>query len=292
MLDLVAGRQLERFGPYVCDRPFEAAAGLAADTVPPAPEWATADLRFERWHGHGRWRVADDEALPEAWTMRHEGLVFELRPTDTGQVGFFGDQVANWRWLRERITAPPRRGAAAPAPGPVRVLNLFAYTGGSTLFAAKAGAEVTHVDASRPSVAWARRNAELSGLTGAPIRWIVDDAVAFVERETRRGRRYDGVILDPPSYGHGRGGRRWQLAEQLPELLRVCAGVLSETPSFVLLTAHTTGLAADAVGDALKEALGTVMATASAERVLAEPVLLQALTGRAATAGSMARWPR
>ena len=274
------------------DRPFAPAAALAAGDVPPAAEWAAADLRFERWHGHGRWRLAADEALPEAWTMRHEGLTFELRPTETGQVGFFGDQVANWRWLRERIGAPPRRGAAAPLPGPLRVLNLFAHTGGSTLAAASAGAEVTHVDASRPSVAWARRNAELSGLADAPIRWIVDDALAFVEREARRGRRYDGVILDPPSYGHGRGGRRWQLADQLPELLRACAGVLSEKPSFVLLTAHTTGLEAETLGDALKEALRAVMATAAAERVLAEPVLLRAATGRAAPAGSVARWPR
>lgn len=261
------------------DRPFPAAVD---DTDTTGPTWTAADLRFERWHGHGRWRVRDVErGLPDAWRMRHDGLTFELRPTESGQVGFFADQVANWQWLRQQLAGRP----AAPA-----VLNLFAYTGGSTLAAAMAGASVTHVDASRPAVAWARRNAELSGLAEAPIRWIVDDALGFVERELRRGRRYDGIVLDPPSYGHGPGGRRWLLEDQLPVLLRACAGLLAADDGFVLLTAHTTGLDADALGEALGDALRAGRRP-GADRVVAEPLEVRASTGRVARAGSVARWP-
>ena len=170
------------------------------------------------------------------------GLTLEVRPTASGGVGLYPEHVANLAWLEQRIAEARPRRVASP-----RLLNLFAHTGLVTLAAARAGAAVTHVDGARGVVAWARRNAELSGLADRPIRWIVDDAAAFVAREARRGRRYDGIVLDPPSFGHARG-RRWRLADELPVLLAACREIAADD-AFVLLTAHTTGLdGADLVG--------------------------------------------
>jgi 23S rRNA (cytosine1962-C5)-methyltransferase len=282
LLDLGGGRRLERFGTPVVDRPYPAAIAPPADIR----AWAGADLRYERETATtGRWEAIGAD-VPAAWTMRHGGLVFELRPTASGQVGFFAEQVELWRWVAETIgrsgTASLGAGGSAPA-----VLNLFAYTGGATLAAADAGAAVTHVDASRAAVAWARRNAELSGLRDAPIRWIVDDALTFVRREGRRARRYRGFIIDPPSYGHGIHGERWTLSGRLPELLDA-ALALSGEPFFVLLTAHTEGLTAIELGDQLQQALGP--ARASRENVEAAALVIRAGSGASAPAGVMARW--
>lgn len=233
LLDAGDGRRLERFGPVVVDRPAPSAA-WPARSVPAA--WLAADLRFDRdagWTGKP----------PEPWLVNLDGLALELRGTDTGQVGAFPEQVAHWPWLRTMLA-----GRADPA-----VLHLFAHTGATTLALARAGARVTHVDGSRPAVTWARRNAGRSGLTDAPIRWIVDDALAFTEREARRGRRYDGIVLDPPSYGHGPRGTRWGLTDALPRLLDACAAAATDD-AFVLLTAHTTGLESHELGDALQDA--------------------------------------
>jgi 23S rRNA (cytosine1962-C5)-methyltransferase len=202
----------------------------------PSPDWLAADLRFERGLG---WAGSD----LGPWTVEIDGLTVELRPTEAGQLGLFPEHVAFWAWLRSAL-------AGRPEP---QVLNLFAATGATTLALARGGARVTHVDASRPAVAWARRNAELSGLTDAPIRWIVDDALAFAEREARRGRRYDGFVLDPPSFGHGPRGARWELADALPTLLDACAAMAADD-AFALLTAHTTGLRPHDLGDALVDA--------------------------------------
>lgn len=188
-------------------------------------EWDDADLRFDRdrgWQSRG--------APPEPWTIQVDALTLELRPTETGQVGWFPEHAVLWPWLRR---------AVADRPGD-EVIHLFGYTGATTLALALGGTPVTHVDASRPAIAWARRNAELSGLAGAPVRWIVDDAEAYLRREARRGRRYGGVILDPPSYGHGTGGRRWELNAGLPALLDLALAVASPG-AFLLLTTHTAG---------------------------------------------------
>jgi 23S rRNA (cytosine1962-C5)-methyltransferase len=233
LIDVGDERRLERFGDRVLDRPMPAA--IWAPRLEPS-DWEVATLRFERDEG---W--SDPEAGP--WTLAFDGLVLELRPTDTGQVGFFPEQVGYWPWLRAGLA-----GREEPS-----VLHLFAHTGATTLALARSGAQVTHVDGSKPTVGWARRNAELSGLTDAPIRWIVDDALAFTQREARRGRRYDGFVIDPPSFGHGPKGTRWELADALPDLLDACAAVAADD-AFVLLTAHTTGLAADDLGDALVDA--------------------------------------
>lgn len=233
LLDVGDERRLERFGDRVLDRP---APGAPWPTRLESGDWAVADLHFDRDEG---W--TGTEVGP--WTVTVHGVVLELRPTDTGQVGFFPEQIGYWPWLRTSLA-----GRDEPS-----VLHLFAHTGATTLALARAGAQVTHVDGSRPAVGWARRNAELSGLAAAPVRWIIDDALAFTQREARRGRRYDGFVIDPPSFGHGPKGTRWELADALPDLLEACAAVATDD-AFVLLTAHTTGLAAEDLGDALVEA--------------------------------------
>lgn len=233
LLDVGDERRLERFGDRIIDRP---APGAPWPPRLEREEWAKATLQFSREEG---WTGGD--AMP--WTIAVHDLTLEVRPTGTGQVGFFPEQVTFWPWLRTSLA-----GRDEPS-----VLHLFAHTGATTLALARAGAQVTHVDGARPAVAWARRNAELSGLAAAPIRWIVDDALAFAQREARRGRRYDGFVLDPPTFGHGPKGTRWELADALPDLLEACAAVAADD-AFVLLTAHTTGLAADDLGDALVEA--------------------------------------
>lgn len=225
LIDFGGGARLERFGGRVVDRPHP---GALAERADPAA-WSRVDLRFERERG---WTGPGYPAGP--WLVEHEGIRLQLRPTDAGQVGLFPEHLGMLAWLRARVE---RRSAAGRPPA---VLHLFGYTGLATLAMAEAGAEVTHVDASRPTVAWARRNAALSGLSDRPIRWIVDDAVAFTEREIRRGRTYAGMVLDPPTYGHGPRARPWRLEADLERLLRTCARLI-ESGGFVLLTAHAPG---------------------------------------------------
>lgn len=239
LLDAGDGRRLERFGELVVDRPTPAAEEPRRD--PDA--WASADLRFDRYAGWSS--VADDE--PKPWLVTDGDLQLELRPTETGQLGLFPEQSLNRAWVR---------AAVEELGGEPRVLNLFAYTGAMTLAAASAGAAVAHVDGSRPAVAWARRNAELSGLADRPIRWLVDDVETFVGREIRRDRRYDAVVLDPPSYGHGARGATWRLEERLDSLLDGCAELTGDDPAFALLTAHTPGFGPERLADALADAFG------------------------------------
>ncbi|MGZ8515613.1 MAG: class I SAM-dependent methyltransferase [Candidatus Limnocylindrales bacterium] len=229
LIDFGGGARLERFGDRVVDRPHPGALGPRTNLDP----WQAADLRYDRDRG---W---SGPSVPAgAWSCEPEGLKLQLRATDAGQVGLFPEHLDMLGWLRGRV------GQRAAIARPPAVLHLFAYTGLATLAMADAGAEVTHVDASRPTVSWARRNAELSGLSDRPIRWIVDDALAFTEREARRGRQYAGIVLDPPSYGHGPGAHPWRLEEDLERLLAACDRVL-EPDGFVLLTAHTPGFDGD-----------------------------------------------
>ncbi len=242
LLDAGDGRRLERFGGLVVDRPAPMADGAPRD--PSA--WADPDLCFDKYVGWSGPAAGGDR---EPWVVEEGDLRFELSPTETGQVGLFPEQAANRAWVHDAVN---RLG------GIPRVLNLFAYTGAMTLATAAAGASVTHVDASRPTVAWARRNAELSGLDDRPVRWIVDDVETFVAREQRRKRDYDAVILDPPSYGHGRrsGGVGWRLDERLNGLLGRCADVTGDDPAFVVLTAHTPGFGPDRLAADLARAFG------------------------------------
>ena len=246
MYELLAfgeGRRLERFGSLRLDRPCPTADGLPRSGSDGGWE---ADARFDRpGPTGGRWLAAAD--LPARWTITHGPIVLELKRTESGQVGVFPEQAANWDWI-----AAQQAGAAQP----LKILNLFAYTGGSTLAAAAAGANVVHVDAAPNVVAWARRNAELSQLAHAPIRWIAEDALKFVRRELKRQTRYDAVILDPPSYGHGKCGEEWRLSKHLPTLLAMCAQLTAGRRRFILLTVHTPGYTPARLRRMLAEALG------------------------------------
>jgi 23S rRNA (cytosine1962-C5)-methyltransferase len=271
LLDAGDGRRLERFGARVVDRPSPIAAGRRD----PGAGWATANLRFDRGSG---WRVFGGASL-EPWTIVLDEMTLELRPAAGGQVGCFPEHRPGWRWVADRVRDRITAGRVAP-----RVLNLFAYTGALSLAAAASGAAVAHVDGARAAVAWARRNAALSGLADRPVRWLVDDAVAFVDRELRRGARYDGIVLDPPSYGHSRR-RAWRLAVDLPELLAGCAALLDRMAPFVLLTAHTPGFEPVRLAGMLATALGVAPA-----RVEAAELDLRAATGARLALGASARW--
>jgi len=260
LLDVGAGGRLERFGDRILDRPAPGALDPRGD--PGA--WRSADLWFDRDRG---W--SGPAADLGAWDVEvGAGLTLELRPTDAGQVGLFPEHLAMLPWLARR-----RAGA---------VLSLFAYTGLATLALAREGVSVTHVDASRPAVTWARRNAERSGLADRPVRWIVDDAPTFVRREVRRGRRYDGLILDPPTYGHGPSGRAWTM-DALPALLTDCRDLL-DPDGDVLLTGHTPGYDADRLAALLADGLGR-----RAAAVDAGDLELWTADGRSLMLGAFAR---
>ena len=181
--------------------------------------------------GGGEWEFFD---LPKQWSIHYKELTFQLKPFSFKHTGLFPEQATNWDWFSEKIKNAGR---------PVKVLNLFAYTGGATLAAAKAGAAVTHVDASKGMVGWAKENAAASGLSNAPIRWLVDDCTKFVEREIRRGNHYDGIIMDPPSYGRGPKGEIWKIEDSIHPFIRLTAQLLSDQPLFFLVNSYTTGLA-------------------------------------------------
>lgn len=274
LLDFGKGRKLERFGEFVFDRPCPA-ADRDKHVTPSA--WKSADFKYERKsESKGVWRPRD---VPDPWRIENNGITFELRPTEFGHVGIFPEQVGNWDWIRKVVERNDR---------PLKVLNLFAYTGGSTLAAAIAGAEVTHVDSSKSAVMWAKRNAELSGLDDAPIRWIVEDCQKFVNRELRRGNSYDALILDPPSYGHGPKGETWKLTRDLMPLLANCAELTSSSPrAFLLLTCHSPGFGAPELSACLEDTFfGHCQTGAKASRLT-----IRTVDARKLDAGAVARWP-
>ncbi len=234
LIDTSDGERLERWGQYILIRPDPQ---IIWKGCAKSPLWKKADGIYRRSStGGGAW-VKND--LPQQWTIGYgDGLRFVLRPMGFKHTGLFPEQAANWDWFSALI----RRAKADKPDRTVRVLNLFAYTGGATMAAAKAGASVVHVDAAKGIVAQAKENAQLCGLQDAPIRYIVDDCKKFVERELRRGNRYDGIIMDPPSYGRGPGGEVWKLEENVDELVGLTAGLLSDDALFFLLNSYTTGL--------------------------------------------------
>lgn len=255
LLDSGEGQKLERFGPYLFVRPE--VQTLWAKALP-VSRWNSADAIFvpssEESGGHWQFR----KPVAERWEMRYTlpslpniTLRFYAMTTAGRHVGVFPECAAQWDWLAQQIAERRQRFPATP----LHVLNLFGYTGLATLAAAAAGARVTHVDASKKSVAWARLNQTLSGLNEKPIRWIVDDALKFIQREARRGVRYDGLILDPPKFGRGPKGEVWEVYQALPRLLRACQAVLSEQPSFVILTVYAVRASAVHLYFALEEML-------------------------------------
>ena len=228
VVDCSCGEKLERWGKYFLVRPDPQ---VIWKTEKKAREWQNPDALYRRSSsGGGSWQI---NKLPPSFQIGYGNLKFNLKPMNFKHTGLFPEQAVNWDFFREKIEKAGR---------PIRVLNLFAYTGGATLACAAAGAAVCHVDASKGMVAWARENQQLSGLGEKSIRWIVDDCQKFVEREIRRGSLYDGVIMDPPSYGRGPGGEVWKLEDSVYDLVKLCAGVLTENPLFFAINSYTTGL--------------------------------------------------
>ena len=228
VLDTSRGEKLERWGAYCLIRPDPQVIWNTRRTL---PEWKHPNARYHRSSsGGGEWEFF---SLPDQWALHYKNLSFNLKPFSFKHTGLFPEQAVNWDWIGQKIRSAGR---------PVKVLNLFAYTGGATIAAAAAGAHVTHVDAAKGMVAWAKENAVSSGLSDAPIRWLVDDCVKFVERELRRENHYDAIIMDPPSYGRGPKGEIWKMEDSIHGLIRLCAGLLSDSPLFFLLNSYTTGL--------------------------------------------------
>lgn len=229
VIDASSGEKLERWGDYILVRPDPQIIWNARKEH---PGWRSRNAHYHRSSkGGGEWEFFD---LPKQWQIGYQNLVFHLKPFSFKHTGLFPEQAVNWDWFGDRIRNAKR---------PVRVLNLFAYTGGATLAAAAAGASVTHVDASKGMVGWAKENAASSGLSDAPIRWLVDDCMKFVEREIRRGSKYDGIIMDPPSYGRGPKGEIWKIEDAVYPLICRCEKLLSDNPLFFLVNSYTTGLA-------------------------------------------------
>ncbi len=233
VIDTSKGEKLERWGDYLLIRPDPQ---VIWDTPRTHQGWKKKNGHYHRSSkGGGEWEFFD---LPKQWTIQYRNLTFHLKPFSFKHTGLFPEQAANWEWFGDKIRAEIKQTGRT-----VKVLNLFAYTGGATLAAAAAGAAVTHVDASKGMVNWAKENAVSSGLGDAPVRWIVDDCVKFVEREIRRGNHYDGIIMDPPSYGRGPNGEIWKIEDSIHGLIRLCAKLLSDEPLFFLINSYTTGLA-------------------------------------------------
>ncbi len=253
VIDCSKGEKLERWGDFILVRPD------------PQVIWDTprGDRRWKRKNGHyhrssrggGEWEFFD---LPDQWSISYGELTFQLKPFRFKHTGLFPEQAVNWDWCAGKIKRAGRK---------IKLLNLFAYTGGATLSAAAAGASVTHVDASKGMVAWAKENAAASGLKDAPIRWIVDDCVKFVEREIRRGNHYDAIIMDPPSYGRGPKGEIWKMEDSVHGFIRLCGKLLSDKPLFVLINSYTTGLQPAVLAYMLGIEFGTYHGNITAEEI-------------------------
>ena len=274
LLDCGGGERLERWGSYTLARPDPQAIWEKS-----APSlWKKADAVYHRSNtGGGSW---DIRSLPESWTVGWREQVFNVKPMSFKHTGVFPEQAANWDFITRCVRQAGR---------PVSVLNLFAYTGGATLAAAAAGASVCHVDAARGMVAWARENARSSGLADAPVRYIVDDCKKFVQREIKRGRRYDAIVMDPPSYGRGPTGEVWKFENDIAPFLALCADVLSSEPLFVIISSYTAGIS-PSVASYL---LGTVLCPRFGGSVEASELgLVCQSTGLALPCGHTARWTK
>ena len=281
LIDFGEGRKLERFGAWVLDRPCPAAASVR---ISRRDAWAGAAARFDGERAaDGKWTPAASRWATSATEIDvplgdERSFRMQVEPLPSGQVGVFPEQRASWKWIADRCHAPA---------SPVKVLNLFAYTGGSTLAAAARGAEVVHVDAAKSVVERARQNAAASGLADRPIRWIVEDALKFCQREAKRGNRYDAVILDPPSYGHGPKGEDWQIKRDLLPLLELCGELTERRPTFVLVTCHTPGIGPAELSAYLAD--GVFGHCGQPPRT--GELTLETADGRRLPSGVFARWP-
>lgn len=239
LIDMGDGEKLERWGEYVLRRPDPQIIWPINDEN---NEWNKADARYMRSNsGGGKWDYKNK--MPDRWKISHGDLNFYIRPTDFKHTGLFPEQAVNWNWIIDKIQSAKR---------PINVLNLFAYTGGATVAAAYAGADVCHVDAAKGMVQWAKENLALSGLEDRSVRFITDDVIKFVQREKRRGRTYDAIIMDPPSYGRGPNGEVWKIEDELFNFVNECLGVLSKEPLFFLINSYTSGFSPTVVKNILE----------------------------------------
>lgn len=261
VIDCSKGERLERWGDYLLVRPDPQ---VIWDTPKKEKGWRKMNGHYHRSSkGGGEWEFFQ---LPKEWTIQYslpinKKLTFHLKPFSFKHTGLFPEQAANWNWFSQLIADAVSKGRQ------VKVLNLFAYTGGATLAAAAAGASVTHVDASKGMVTWAKENAISSGLKDAPIRWLVDDCVKFVEREIRRGNHYDAIIMDPPSYGRGPKGEIWKIEESVYPLIQLCSQILTDNPLFFLINSYTTGLQPAVLSYMISTVLGTANGTVTASEI-------------------------
>ena len=261
VIDCSKGEKLERWGDYLLVRPDPQ---VIWDTPKKEKGWRKMNGHYHRSSkGGGEWEFFQ---LPKEWTIQYslpinKKLTFHLKPFSFKHTGLFPEQAANWNWFSQLIADAVSKGRQ------VKVLNLFAYTGGATLAAAAAGASVTHVDASKGMVTWAKENAISSGLKDAPIRWLVDDCVKFVEREIRRGNHYDAIIMDPPSYGRGPKGEIWNIEESVYPLIQLCSQILTDNPLFFLINSYTTGLQPAVLSYMISTVLGTANGTVTASEI-------------------------
>jgi 23S rRNA (cytosine1962-C5)-methyltransferase len=270
LLDSGDGEKLERYGDFVVSRPDPQALwkkSLSQD------EWDKAHAKFLRTDEKAGWKIAQE--VPQRWNISFADFKFWIRPTSFKHTGLFPEQSQNWNFIQEKI-----------GDKKVKVLNLFGYTGGATLAAAKAGAEVTHVDGSKVALQWAKDNAELSGLKEKPVRWLLDDAFAFVQREIRRGNKYDAIMMDPPSFGHGPKGELWKIEEKFLPLLDACKELLTEKPLFIIINGYSAGYSALAYQNALQD----LMKEYKGEVEVGELVIQQENSSKLLPSGIFARW--
>ena len=274
LIDCSDGERLERWGDIVLIRPDPQ---IIWKTPKKDPLWKQAHARYHRSSsGGGAWQFYKN--MPKQWKIKYKDLTFGIKPMGFKHTGVFPEQAVNWDFAADKIKNAGR---------PVKVLNMFAYTGAATLACLNAGASVCHVDASKGMVQWAKENAELSSLSDKPVRWLVDDCVKFVQREQRRGNKYDGIIMDPPSYGRGPGGEVWKLEEQLFSLVELCSGILSDNPVFFILNSYTTGLSPSV----MEYLLGVMLRIRFGGSVSSSEIGLHVTaTGLALPCGSTAIW--
>ena len=275
VLDTGDGEKLERWGDVILRRPDPQTIWPKADPA----LWRQAQAWYHRSDkGGGEWEFFS--RLPEKWVIAHEALRFYVRPTGFKHTGMFPEQAANWVWMAEKLRQSGRKD--------LRVLNLFGYTGGATLACAQAGAHVTHVDAAKGMVQWAKENRELSQLPETSCRWIVEDALRFVQREIRRGNSYDGILMDPPSYGRGPSGEVWKLENELYGLIDTCAQVLSPEPLFFLVNSYTTGFQASVLSNIIEKCV----VSRFGGQVDSQELCLPVSTGGVLPCGATGRWFR
>ncbi len=275
LLDSGEGEKLERFGNVVLSRPDPQALWrkhLSLD------EWKKADAVFSRDGQNGSWNMK--EGTPEKWNIEFGGLKFTIKPTAFKHTGIFPEQFVNWEWLKRVLQNNDKKD--------IEILNLFGYTGGASLICAQAGAKVVHVDSSNSAINWAKENAEISGLAGKPIRWILDDARVFVEREIKRGRKYDGIIMDPPAFGHGTKKELWKIEEDLLSLVENSMKILSDTPLFFLINGYSAGYSA--VG--YRNMLLILEKKFGGKVEIGELVIEESGSDRLLPAGIFARWEK